>query len=352
MKTITVTKLRKNIYKLLDDVLNTVISIEINKGGKKLKIMSTENVDKLQNLISKPNIIKGNPDELVDMSWEKEVNLDLPVYAFKMRWLYNSILSLAILFTILYCDSGIDSQNSDISKHEVVSSDMNFTVAGINYSGYLSQPKQAGSYPVVLLLHGSEGYKDHHKMYANSVAEEAYIVFAYCWFGCGSRASMANVESEDFANVLQYVKGLPNANPNKAGIVGFSAGAAMTIYLGTSMTDLSVIVEYYGINKIPFEAIKVVADNGGTVNVNLSKLTTPILIVQGTADMVTSFKDVQNIAGQLDKLGKTYETLYYTDATHSFNWSDGTGAHGIIYDESAANDAFDGTIAFMDQYLK
>jgi prevent-host-death family protein len=78
MKTITVTELRGNIYKLLDEVLNTDIPIEINKGGRKLKIVPVEKVNKLQKLVSRPNVIKGNPDDLVDISWEKEVNLDLP----------------------------------------------------------------------------------------------------------------------------------------------------------------------------------------------------------------------------------------------------------------------------------
>ncbi len=78
MKTISATELRGNIYKLLDEVLNTGIPIEINKGGKKLKIMPADKVDKLQNLVSRPNVIKGNPDELLNISWEKEVNLDLP----------------------------------------------------------------------------------------------------------------------------------------------------------------------------------------------------------------------------------------------------------------------------------
>jgi len=78
MKTITVTELRGNIYNLLDEVLNTGIPIEINKGGKKLKIMPVGKSKKLQNLVSRPNVIKGNPDDLVDISWEKEVNLDLP----------------------------------------------------------------------------------------------------------------------------------------------------------------------------------------------------------------------------------------------------------------------------------
>lgn len=78
MKTITVTELRGNIYNLLDEVLNTGSPIEISKGGKKLKITPVGKSKKLQNLVSRPNVIKGNPDDLVDISWEKEVNLDLP----------------------------------------------------------------------------------------------------------------------------------------------------------------------------------------------------------------------------------------------------------------------------------
>ena len=69
--------MRGNIYNLLDKVFNTGIPIEINKGGKKLKIMPVDKMNKLENLISRPDVIKGNPDDLVDISWEKEVNLDL-----------------------------------------------------------------------------------------------------------------------------------------------------------------------------------------------------------------------------------------------------------------------------------
>ena len=72
MKKITATELRGNIYKILDEVLNTGRPIEINKGGKKLKIMPVDRVNKLDNLISRPDVIKGDPEELVDISWEKD----------------------------------------------------------------------------------------------------------------------------------------------------------------------------------------------------------------------------------------------------------------------------------------
>jgi len=78
MKTVTPTELRSNIFNLLDEILKTGVPIEINKGNKKLRIVPVEKTDKLQNLISRPNVITGDPNDLVDISWEKEVNLDLP----------------------------------------------------------------------------------------------------------------------------------------------------------------------------------------------------------------------------------------------------------------------------------
>ncbi len=78
MKTITVTELRSNIYNLLDEVLRTGIPIEVDKRGQKLKIVPVNKVNKLENLITRPHVIKGNPDELVNIHWEKEINLDLP----------------------------------------------------------------------------------------------------------------------------------------------------------------------------------------------------------------------------------------------------------------------------------
>ena len=49
-----------------------------NKKGKKLRLIPIQKSKKLQNLISRPEAIKGDPDDIADISWEKEVNLDLP----------------------------------------------------------------------------------------------------------------------------------------------------------------------------------------------------------------------------------------------------------------------------------
>ncbi|MEZ4593519.1 MAG: type II toxin-antitoxin system Phd/YefM family antitoxin [Chloroflexota bacterium] len=78
MKTVTPTELRANIYKLLEEVLDTGIPLEINKGSKRLRIVPVEQGQKLQNLIPRSDVIQGDPEDLVTISWEKEVKLDLP----------------------------------------------------------------------------------------------------------------------------------------------------------------------------------------------------------------------------------------------------------------------------------
>lgn len=78
MKTITPTELRGNIYQILDDILNTGVPVKINKGDRQLIIAPIESIDKLQNLRKRKNVIKGDSEELVHITWDKEVNLDLP----------------------------------------------------------------------------------------------------------------------------------------------------------------------------------------------------------------------------------------------------------------------------------
>jgi hypothetical protein len=78
MKTVTPTELRGNIYKLLDEILETGIPLEVDKGGRKLRIMPVLEGNKLQNLPTRPGVIVGDPDDLVDLSWKDEVQLDLP----------------------------------------------------------------------------------------------------------------------------------------------------------------------------------------------------------------------------------------------------------------------------------
>lgn len=77
MKQVTHAEFIKKTEELLNEVLKTGIPLEIDKNGKFLKIVPVEKKNKLQNLTFKPDVIQGNPDDLVNISWEQEVNIDL-----------------------------------------------------------------------------------------------------------------------------------------------------------------------------------------------------------------------------------------------------------------------------------
>ena len=65
---VTASKLRQNIYQLLDEVLQTGVPLEVDCKGRKLVITPVQPQDKLKNL-KKRACINGNPEDLVHMDW-------------------------------------------------------------------------------------------------------------------------------------------------------------------------------------------------------------------------------------------------------------------------------------------
>ena len=78
MKTVTPTELRANLYRLLDEVLESGLPLRILRGGKYLQIEPMEEAQKLDNLTPRPETIQGDPDDLADIHWDEELHLDLP----------------------------------------------------------------------------------------------------------------------------------------------------------------------------------------------------------------------------------------------------------------------------------
>ena len=65
MAPISLTSLRKNLFKIVDGVFKTGNPVEIERNGHRLKIVLDEKKRKLDNLKSHDCIV-GDPDELVD----------------------------------------------------------------------------------------------------------------------------------------------------------------------------------------------------------------------------------------------------------------------------------------------
>jgi hypothetical protein len=66
---VTASKLRENIYRILDQVLETGVPVEIERHGKILKIVPAEIPQKLENLIDRRDFVQGDPEDMVHLDW-------------------------------------------------------------------------------------------------------------------------------------------------------------------------------------------------------------------------------------------------------------------------------------------
>ena len=69
----TATRLRQDIYNILDNVIETGIPVEIERKGGKLKISPVKKKAKLDNL-KKRDLLVGDPEDIINIDWMKEWN--------------------------------------------------------------------------------------------------------------------------------------------------------------------------------------------------------------------------------------------------------------------------------------
>ena len=69
---ITASKLRDNVYRILDEVLDTGAPVEIERRGRRLRIVPAEPAAKLSRLPRRPRFLKVKPERLVELDWSHE----------------------------------------------------------------------------------------------------------------------------------------------------------------------------------------------------------------------------------------------------------------------------------------
>ncbi len=65
-------QLRANIYRLLDQVIETGEPIEIERKGHRLLLVAKPPASKIDRLVRRDDVIRGDPAELVHIDWSAE----------------------------------------------------------------------------------------------------------------------------------------------------------------------------------------------------------------------------------------------------------------------------------------
>lgn len=74
--TVNPSELRADLYRLLDKVLETGIPLEIERRGRRLRIVADEPSSKLDRLVPHPGTVIGDPEDLIEMDWSDYWNPD------------------------------------------------------------------------------------------------------------------------------------------------------------------------------------------------------------------------------------------------------------------------------------
>jgi antitoxin (DNA-binding transcriptional repressor) of toxin-antitoxin stability system len=69
---VTASKLRENVYQILDEAIETGVPVEVIRKGKVLKIVPDKPVSKLDRLRKRKNVFVGDVEDIIGMDWSKE----------------------------------------------------------------------------------------------------------------------------------------------------------------------------------------------------------------------------------------------------------------------------------------
>ena len=69
---ISASELRQNVYRILDTVLETGRAVDIERRGRRLRIVPAEPAAKLSRLVPRRDYLRVEPERVVHLDWSAE----------------------------------------------------------------------------------------------------------------------------------------------------------------------------------------------------------------------------------------------------------------------------------------
>jgi antitoxin (DNA-binding transcriptional repressor) of toxin-antitoxin stability system len=78
-QTVTPSQLRQDIYRLIDRVLESGEPLEIERKGRRLRLVPADSMDRLSRIRTHSGVIVGDPDDLDAIDWSATWDADRAV---------------------------------------------------------------------------------------------------------------------------------------------------------------------------------------------------------------------------------------------------------------------------------
>jgi len=239
-----------------------------------------------------------------------------------------------------------EATDFDVTKNIVTQTVTYATIEGEEVQGYLVRPERVDeNLPGVIVIHEWWGLNDNIRMMTRRLADQGYAALAVDLYrgkvaetpdsaGTYARAVGSNPEPAE-KNINQAIAWLSdNHSITKTGIIGWCFGGGWSLSASLAFPDkIDATVIYYG---------RLVTDPD-----RLQVLDMPILGIFGAEDRGIPVDSVREFESALNSLDKNASIHVYEGANHAF-----ANPSGTRYNPEAAEDAWEKTAAFFEEYLK
>lgn len=230
-------------------------------------------------------------------------------------------------------------------------------VDGKAMSAYLAQPEGDGPFPGLVVIMEAFGVNDHFEELCERYAGEGFtaispdlfhrqgerITFPYDQLETARGHIFRMKDSEivaDLQATVAHLGGLDRVASDRTGIVGYCFGGRVAYLAAGAIPELGAAVVYYGGNTM------VSLGDGPTPLERTSEIRAAVLGLFGETDQNPSPSDVEKIAAELEKHGKTHEFHSYANAGHGF-FNDRRASFAA----EAAADCWPKTLVWLRRYV-
>jgi len=217
-------------------------------------------------------------------------------------------------------------------------------IDGKDIVGYVAHPEGELSKAGLVVIHEWWGLNDNVKAMARRLAGAGYLALAVDLYEGevaeertdASRLARASGERTEqiLDNLGQAIEHLRSAGVERIGVIGWCFGGGWSLRTALAFPDqVDATVIYYG---------RLTTDQD-----ELQSLSSPVLGIFGALDEGIPVASVREFQAALDALDKEAAIHIYENADHAF-----ANPSGTRYNETAAEDAWAKTLAFLSQQLK
>lgn len=252
--------------------------------------------------------------------------------------------SMASAITVLPLLETNYAQAATISPadEDIVSQDITYPGDGVIMKGYLSKPKQAGSYGSVVVIHENRGLNEHIRDVARRVAKAGFIALAPDALSPDgtpadedkAREMIGKLDAlknrNNFLKAFDHLVTVPDNN-GKTACVGFCWGGALANQLAVHAPALKAAVAFYGMQPAAADVPAIKAK---------------LLLHYGALDERVN-AGIPAYEAALKVAGVNYQLFIYEGANHAFH----NDTAPTRYNAAAAKLAWDRTIHLFKETI-